>query len=53
MRLPNPFANPKRNNFTLFDLSYMSICMVMLAQATVFLSLARDNLLIFVEEHCN
>ena len=38
---------------TYFDLSYMLTFVMMITQALVILHIARENLVIFVEEHMN
>ncbi len=49
--MPSPFVH--RSQMTLFDLQYMLTFAMLMAQAVVLLQVARENLLIFVEEHVN
>ena len=49
--MPSPFEH--RSQMTLFDLQYMLTFLMLMAQAVVLLQVARENLLIFVEEHVN
>ena len=49
--MPSPFVH--RSQMTLFDLQYMLTFVMLTAQAVVLLQVARENLLIFVEEHVN
>lgn len=50
--LPDPF-NSKHESLNIFDLTYIVTMVMMLSQAIVMLHIARENLLIFVEEHMN
>lgn len=51
MTMPSAFVTRKEMN--LFDLVYMLTMMMMITQAVVLLQFARENLLVFVEEHIN
>ena len=50
--LPDPF-NTKKASVNIFDMTYIVTTVMMLSQAIVMLHVARENLLIFVEEHMN
>ena len=50
--MPDPFSQ-SRGQVTYFDVGYILTCIMMICQAIVFLQIARENLIIFVEEHVN
>ena len=49
--MPSPFT--QRAQMTLFDLGYMLTFVMLLAQGVILLQVARENLLIFIDEHVN
>ena len=63
--MPNPFLtsnNPsdpenfryiERFSMTYFDMYYIITSIMLLCQAIVYLQIARENLIIFIEEHIN
>ena len=57
VRMPDPFkiteGNDFRSQFTYFDMYYILTSVAMVCQAVVFLQIARENLITFVEEHVN
>ena len=61
--MPNPFMTTKssddgalyndRTQMNYFDLYYIVTSIMLLCQAVVYLQIARENLIIFIEEHIN
>ena len=61
--MPNPFPqstssaiSPQygdRSQMSIFDMYYILTSVMLLCQAVVYLQIARENLIIFIEEHIN
>ena len=53
--MPDPFAGvgKNRSQMTFFDLYYITTSVMLICQAVVYLQIARENLIIFIEEHIN
>ena len=61
--MPNPFMTTDtseygysyqdRSQMNYFDLYYIVTSIMLLCQAVVYLQIARENLIIFIEEHIN
>jgi len=50
-RTPDPFQSEPKQKMTIFDMGSILVMIILFCHATIIMNVARESILIFIDEH--
>ena len=50
-RTPDPFQTQRKERMTIFDFGSILVMIILFCHATIIMTVARESILIFIDEH--